>query len=109
MALKLSIYDIIRGPRMTQKIYRLHQDSKKIVLEVHPQANKLLIAEALKKLLNVEIEKISTKVRKGKNKRTGRHVFTGKTSKEAIITLKKGYSVDLMNMANVQSPVEPTP
>lgn len=109
MALELSIYDIIRGPRMTEKAYKLNQVSKKLVLEVHPKANKLLIAEALKKLFNVEIEKIGTKVKKGKNKRTGRHVFKGKTSKEAIITLKEGYSVDLMNMVNVQSSVEQKP
>lgn len=103
MALELSIYDVIRGPRMTEKAYKLNQISKKLVLEVHPKANKLLIAEALKKLFNVEIEKIGTKVRKGKNKRTGRHIFKGKMSKEAIVTLKEGYSVDLMNMVNVQN------
>lgn len=104
MALELSIYDIIRGPRMTEKAYRMNQVSKKLVLDVHPKANKLLIAEALKKLFNVEIEKIGTKIKKGKNKRIGRHKFKGKISKQAIITLKEGYSVDLMNMANVQNP-----
>lgn len=109
MALELSIYDIIRGPRMTEKAYRMNQVSKKLVLDVHPKANKLLIAEALKKLFNVEIEKIGTKVRKGKNKRSGRHKFKGTTSKQAIITLKEGYSVDLMNMVNVQNTNEQKP
>jgi len=108
MALDLSIYDIIRGPRMTEKAYKLNQKSKKLVLEVHPKANKPLIIEALKKLFNVKIDKIATKIRKGKNKRVGRHVFTGKVSKQAIITLKEGYSVDLMNMG-VQNTVEQQP
>jgi large subunit ribosomal protein L23 len=92
----LNIYTIIKRPRITSKAYRLNQVLKQLVLEVHPQANKPLIAEALKKLFNVEAEKIRIIVSKGKNRRSGRHIVTGITKKKAIVTLKKGYSVDLM-------------
>ena len=92
----LSIYDIIKGPRITSKAYGLNQRHKQLALEVHPHANKPMIAEALKKLFNVEAEKIRVIVSKGKFRRAGRHVFQGIKTKKAIVTLKEGHSIDLM-------------
>lgn len=99
----LSLYDIIKGPRVTQKAYRLNQKEKKLVLEVHPEANKPLVAEALKKLFNVEAEKIGIVVLKGKKRRSGRFYSVGKKRKKAIITLKEGQSIDLMGLAETHS------
>lgn len=99
----LTLYDIIKGPRITEKAYRLNQTAKKLVLEVHPKANKPLVAEALKKLFNVEAEKIGIIVVKGKRRRVGRFFTEGKTRKKAIITLKEGQSVDLMGLAESQA------
>lgn len=101
----LNIYNVIQGPRITSKVYRLNKEFKQLVLQVHPQANKPMIAEALKKLFNVEAEKIRTIVSKGKYRRAGRHVFQGKTKKKAIITLKQGQSVDVMNWSNATDAV----
>ncbi|MBA3954541.1 50S ribosomal protein L23 [Candidatus Dependentiae bacterium] len=95
----LTLYDIIKGPRITEKAYQLNQNLKQLVLEVHMHANKALIAEALKKLFNVEADKIRIVLSKGKNRRAGRHKITGKDRKKAIITLKEGYSVDLMGLS----------
>ncbi len=99
----LTLYDIIKGPRITEKAYRLNQQEKKLVLEVHPHANKPLIAEALKKLFNVEAEKIGILVKKGKKRRAGRFFTVGKTRKIAIVTLKEGQSVDFMGLAESQA------
>lgn len=96
----LTIYDIIKGPRITEKAYYLNQTFKQLVLEVHPQANKPMIAEALKKLFDVEVEKIRIILSKGKRRRVGRREVEGKLIKKAIITLKKGYSIDLMGMSS---------
>lgn len=96
----LTLYDIIKGPRITEKAYQLNQRRKQLVLEVHVEANKSLIAEALKKLFNVEAEEIRVVVRKGKKRRAGKHTVIGKKRKKAIITLKEGYSVDLMGLSN---------
>jgi large subunit ribosomal protein L23 len=96
----LTIYDIIRGPRITEKAYSLNQKLRQLVLEVHPHANKPLIAEALKKLFNVEVAKIGIIISKGKRRRVGRHHTKGNMRKKAIITLKEGYSVDLMGLTN---------
>lgn len=101
----LTIYDIIKGPRITEKAYRLNQQQKQLVLEVHMHANKPLIAEALKKLFNVDAEKIRTKVSKGKNRRVGRRSVQGKDRKIAIITLKADQNVDLMGLSNAAADV----
>jgi len=45
----LSLYDIIKGPKISEKAYGMNQKEGKLVLEVHPKANKPLIAQALKK------------------------------------------------------------
>lgn len=94
----LTLYDIIKKPRVTQKSYRLNQELKQLVLEVHPKANKPMIKEALKKLFNVEVEKIGIVVSKGKLRRAGRHETYGKLRKKAIVTLKEGHSVNLMDL-----------
>jgi large subunit ribosomal protein L23 len=106
----LTVYDIIKGPRITEKAYRLNQKLKQLVLEVHPHANKSQIEEALKKLFNVEVEKIGIVISKGKRRRAGRLWTHGKTRKKAVITLKEGHAVDLMGMApsaQAQEPVSP--
>lgn len=100
----LTLYDIIRRPRITEKAYGLNQKLKQLVLEVHPAANKKLVKEALKKLFNVEAEKVGIIVAKGKTRRAGRRVIAGKTKKKAIITLKEGQNVDLMGLSNVAQP-----
>ncbi len=95
----LSIYDIIQKPVISEKAYRLNKDLKKLVLRVHPHANKPLIKEALKKLFNVEVTSICILVRKGKNRRVGRRAIQGSDAKKAIVTLAEGYSINLFDQA----------
>lgn len=99
----LAIYNIIKGPRITEKAYQLNQKLKQLVIEVHPHANKIMIAQALKRLFNVEVEEIRIVIRKGKNKRVGRYKTQNSDMKKAIVSLKKGYSVDLMGLSNSAS------
>lgn len=98
----LNIYQIIIGPIISDKAYKLNKQFNKLVLQVHPKANKPLIEEALEKLFNVKVEKIAIVVRKGKNRKVQRHVTTGSLTKKAIITLAEGYSLDLLDQAGNQ-------
>jgi len=96
----LTIYDVVLGPWMTDKAYKLNRDFKKLVLRVHPAANKPLIKEALEKLFKVKVKDIRTVVRQGKTVRRFRRRPTQKqTIKKAIITLHEGYSIDIWNQA----------
>lgn len=98
MALKLDLHEVIKRPYISTKAYALNQRFQQLVLEVHMQANKPMIKEALKKLFNVEVEKINTSIVKGKNKKSGRRPFTESDIKKAVITLKSGHSISMDNL-----------
>jgi large subunit ribosomal protein L23 len=98
--MELSIYDIIVGPVVTNKAYRLHQTLKKITLQVHPEANKTLVAQAMNKLFNVQVESVNIIVRKGKERISrARNTSVDNLRKIAIVTLKKGQDMNLFNDA----------
>lgn len=91
----LSIYDIIKGPIVSDKAQKTNSDLNKLVLRVHPKSNKPLIKEAIEKLFNVKVDKIGIVVRQGKLKKFSKIPFRDNKEKHAIVTLKEGYTVDL--------------
>ncbi len=107
--MKLSVYEIIVGPVVSNKAYRLHQTLKKLTLQVHPHANKSLVANAMHVLFNVKVEAVNIIVRKGKNKISrSRNVSVDNLKKFAIVTLKDGETMNfftdaaMTEVANVQ-------
>jgi len=100
MALNLNVFDIIRGPIVSEKALELNEKFKKLVLKVHPQANKTQIKEALQRLFSVKVEKVNTLRRAGKTRRNRRTIVQGPTTKRAIVTLIEGYSIDLFDQKN---------
>lgn len=68
---------------------------------VLPSANKVDIKKAVEELYNVHVERVNTMRYDGKKKsrNTKSGVVTGKTSsfKKAIVTLKKGETIDLFS------------
>lgn len=104
----LTIYDVIQGPVISEKASHLISSLNKIVLRVHPKANKRMIKQALEKLFNVEVKAIRTTIRKGKSRRFRRIESTGKLSKRAIVTLKPGYSLDFVESTVQQGPIGQT-
>lgn len=102
MALKLSIYDVILGPVMTDKAYKLNKKLQKLVLEVNPHANKPFIKEAIERLFDVKVENVRVLIRKGKSHRLKNGQTIQKSSKKkAIVTLKEGYKVDIWEQPGV--------
>src|SRR5260221_5941974 len=97
MALNPNVFDIIRGAVVSEKATKLNQKLKKLVLTVHPQANKTQIKEALQHIFSVKVEKVNTLRRKGKVRRVRRLFVQGVTTKRVIVTLKEGYSIDLFD------------
>ncbi len=88
--MELSLYDIIVSPIASNKAYQMHQKLKKIVIEVHAEANKPLVKEAVSKLFNVEVDSVRIMVRKGKRKVSrSRNESFDPSRKIAIVTLKK--------------------
>lgn len=91
----LNIQEIIKGPVVSEKATLLNQKLNKLVLKVHPQANKMQIKEAIQRLFSVKVDKVNTLNRVGKTRRMRRMIVQGSTTKRVIVTLKEGYTIDL--------------
>ncbi len=85
---------IIRRPLFTEKSTG-QMEVNQYVFDVHPDANKLQIAEAVEKLFEVKVMKVRTQNHMGKERRMGR--FSGRRPdwKKAIVTVAEGDSIEL--------------
>ncbi len=92
----MNIYDVIRRPLLTEKGQYIKEKENKILLEVHPDANKKIVKDAVEKVFNVKVEKVNIIIQKPKSVKYGR--YEGRTSKikKAIVTLKKGEKLDFI-------------
>ena len=91
---KISFIDSIRSPIITEKATIL-SDQNKIVFKVHNKATKVSIKKNIEKLFKVNVIKVNiinqkTKIKMKQGKKTVKSGY-----KKAIITLKKGQSIDL--------------
>ena len=91
---KINLIDSIRHPIITEKATIL-SDQNKTVFKVHEKANKKIIKKNVEKLFKVNVIKVNIINQKTKLKmKQGKKSF--KTGyKKAIVTLKKGQSIDL--------------
>lgn len=83
-------YDVLKGPCLTEKATIQHETDGKVVLKVHPKANKIDIKNAVEKMFDVKVKDVRTTHMQGKKKRVGRTI--GRTSdwKKAYVTLAEG-------------------
>ena len=96
--------NIIIRPLFTEKMTQLEDVERKYAFQVISKANKIDIKNAVEKKFDVEVQKVATMNRLGKTKdmtmksggRTIRN--SGKRSdwKKDIVTLKEGFTIDLM-------------
>jgi large subunit ribosomal protein L23 len=85
-----NIYDVLKGPCLTEKA-NLQQDlSNKVVFKVNRAANKIEIKQAVEKMFNVKVKNVQTASIHGKQKRVGRHIGFTSNWKKAYVTLSEG-------------------
>ena len=91
---KLNLYDKILSPILTEKSTNLSEQNK-IVVKVPVSATKVNLKSNIEKIFKVNVTKINiinkqirTKITRGKKVKISGY-------KKAIITLKKGQSIDL--------------
>ena len=91
---KINFIDSIKSPIITEKATILSEQNK-TVFKVHQRATKINIKKNIEKIFKVTVLKVNIINQKKKKKmRQGRKIY--KTGyKKAIITLKKGQSIDL--------------
>ena len=91
---KINFIDSIRNPIVTEKATILSEQNK-TVFKVHNKANKKNIKKNIEKLFKVNVVKINIINQKSKLKmKQGKKTYK-QGYKKAIITLKKGQSIDL--------------
>ena len=91
---KINHIDAIRSPIITEKATILSEQNK-TVFKVHQKASKKTIKSNIEKLFKVNVTKINIVNKKPKKKMRQGRKSTIKGYKKAIITLKKGQSIDL--------------
>jgi len=91
---KVNHIDSIRNPIVTEKATILSEQNK-TVFKVHEKANKKTIKKNIEKLFKVNVLKVNIINTKTKKKIKQGKLSTKSGYKKAIITLKKGQSIDL--------------
>ena len=91
---KLSAYDVIRAPIITEKA-TLASEANQVIFKVSRHATKPEIKAAVEQLFNVKVKAVNTLVRKGKMKAFKGIVARQGEVKKAIVTLEEGHSIDI--------------
>ena len=91
---KIHLYDKIISPIVTEKSTNL-SDQNKIVFKVPASSNKSTIKKSIEKIFKVNVTKINIINKQTRNKITRGRKVKVIGYKKAIITLKKGQSIDL--------------
>jgi len=91
----MSLYEVIKSICMTGKSQLMFHKFGKITFEVNKLANKVLVRDAVQKIWDVKVDNVRVINLPGKRKVFARRVFDTPGKKKAIVTLKKGYKIDL--------------
>ena len=91
---KIHLYDKILSPLLTEKSTNLSEQNK-IIFKVPSQANKKNLKTNIEKIFKVNVIKINIVNKKRRIKSTRGRKVKVSGYKKAIITLKKGQSIDL--------------
>lgn len=102
----MDIYHTIIRPLVTEKGTHQSQTSHEgtrtrearggaFTFEVHPEANKAQVKQAIESIYNVKVASVRTANRAGKSRRVGYRYGTTRHWKKAVVVLKPQYHIDL--------------
>ena len=91
---KIHYLDSIISPNITEKSTSMSEFDK-VVFKVNKKANKNSIKKSIEKIFKVNVIKVNTINIKGKTKLVKNKKSYKSGYKKAIVTLKKGQSIDL--------------
>ena len=81
---------VIRRPIITEKGLTAKDERRTLCFEVHPEATKPEVREAVQKLFQVKVESVRTANFVGKRRRRGRAIGYRSDWKKAFVKLKAG-------------------
>ena len=91
---KINYLDSIKSPVITEKATGLSEQNK-VIFKLHENATKSSIKKNIEKIFKVKVIKVNTINKKSKRKIVRGRIGIKSGFKKAVITLKKGQSIDL--------------
>ena len=91
---KINLYDSLQSPLVTEKSTKL-SELNKVVFKINKSANKKSVKKNIEKIFKVNVVKVNIINRQRRLKTIRGKKVKIKGYKKAIITLKKGQSIDL--------------
>ena len=82
-------------PIVTEKSSAAFQDRGEYTFEVHPDANKTAIKQAIESLFGVKVTGVWTMQQRGKSRKVGARSGLRPRWKKAIVTLKEGDTIEI--------------
>ena len=89
-----TLHRVIVRPVITEQTSLAYQDKGEYVFEVHPDANKQEIKQAIERLFGVKVKGVWTSNQRGKERRVGKGVGRRPHWKRAIVTLRQGDTIE---------------
>jgi len=81
---------IIIRPVITEKATKEKEENRTMTFEVHPEANKIQIKEAVEEIFKIKVESVRIVKMKGKSRRYRFRVGKTKNWKKAYVKLREG-------------------
>jgi large subunit ribosomal protein L23 len=88
-------YRTIVRPIVTEKSSAAFQDRGEYTFEVHPEANKAAIKQAIESLFGVHVTGVWTSQQRGKTRKVGQSSGLRPRWKKAIVKLRQGDTIEI--------------
>jgi len=97
----MNVFDVIKGPLITEKLDQAREQHRQYSFIVDLKASKHEVARAVQQLFKVTVEGVRTNIVRGKIKRVGKTTGQRSNFKKAIVTLKDGDKIELFEGGTV--------
>ena len=90
-----TLHRVIVRPIVTEATSTAYTDKGEYTFEVHPDANKQEIRQAIERLFGVKVTSVNTMNVRGKTRRVGSSIGRRPHWKKAIVTLREGDTISI--------------
>ena len=86
----MNLYEVVRRPIVTEKGLTKKETEHTLTFEVHPDANKVQVRQAIEKIFKVKVADVRTLNNEGKLRRRGRFAGYRSDWKKVYVKLQAG-------------------
>jgi large subunit ribosomal protein L23 len=90
-----TLHETIVRPIVTEKSSVAYQERGEYTFEVHPDANKIAVKQAIEQLFGVKVTGVWTSNQRGKARRVGKTSGRRPNWKKAIVKLREGDTIEI--------------